>query len=207
MSNTPAKRSRGDLPPEPSSPKKRRRWLRTLLACSFIGLWLAALGTWFALRESGQWGDWLVDMEFSKTGSALFGMKKAHRASDLTYFGDGKADLGDFSIKIYDPLTRTSMKSDFHLEGNTVFDDQEGFSQFMESNHRLFREQVTVTMRSCNVNDLANPDLKLLEKKLVSRVNRAIGRSVLKSVRIMNHSLYESANNVFVPVEGAGSAP
>ena len=84
-------------------------------------------------------------------------------------------------------------------------DKPEGFDKFMLSNRRLFREQITVAMRTCNVHDLADPDLKLIEKKLVSRVNRAMGRSVLKSVRITDHSLYESADNVFVPIEDTRS--
>jgi len=207
MSVPPTKRSRGNLPPQPPTPKKRRRWLRATLLISFIGLWLTVLGTWVALREPGKWQSFLADMEFSKAGSALFGSKKASGTSDLAYFGDGKAELGDFSIKIYDPITRTALRSDFHLEGNTVFDDQEKFDRFMQSNKLQFREQVTVAMRTCNVNDLANPDLKLLEKKLVSRVNRALGRNVLKSARITNHTLYESDNNVFIPVEGTESTP
>ena len=207
MSDVPTKRNRGALPPKPPSPRKRRRWLRATLLISFIGLWLTGLGTWFVLREPDDWGSHLVNLEFSKAGSALFGSKKARGEAELTYFGDGKAELGDFSIKIYDPVTGASLKSDFHLEGNTVFDDKEGFDEFMLSNRRLFREQITVAMRTCNVNDLADPNLKLIEKKLVSRVNRAMGRSVLKSVRITDHSLYESANNVFVPIEETRSTP
>ena len=98
MSDTSAKRDRSNPSPEPSLAKKRRRWIRTTLLISFIGLWLAALGTWFSLREPGEWGNFLVNMEFSKAGSALFGSKKATGTSGLTYFGDGKAELGDFSI-------------------------------------------------------------------------------------------------------------
>jgi hypothetical protein len=205
MPNPRTKRGRENPPPEPPLPKKRRRWLRATLAVSFIGIWLGGLGTWFATRESGEWGDFLVNMEFPKTGSALFSSQKASGNSDLTYFGDGKAELGDFSIKIYDSVTGTSLRSDFHLEGNTIFGDEEEFDQFMLSNRRKFREQITVAMRTCNMNELANPDLKLIEKKLASRVNRAMGRSLLKSVQITEHALYESANSVFIPIEETGS--
>ncbi|HYW80176.1 MAG TPA: hypothetical protein VE890_11395, partial [Thermoguttaceae bacterium] len=176
MSNTSSKRSGGNLPSQPAPPKKRRRWFRTALLVSFIGVWLTVLGTWFALRDPGEWTTLLANLEFSKAGTALFGSRKASGTSDLTYFGDGKAELGDFSIKIYDPITQNALRSDFHLEGNTVFNDQAEFDRFMKNNRRQFREQVTVAMRTCNVSDLANPDLKLLEKKLVSRVNRAMGR-------------------------------
>lgn len=152
MSDTPTKHDRTNPPAQrPAAAKKRPRRLRTMLALGFIGLWVAVLVGWLALGNPGAWGNWLVNLEFSDKGSAPFGGKSKHPIKDpseLNFYGDGKAELGDFSVKIFDPLTRSSLRSDFHLEGNTVFDDPDDFREFMQSNHRLFREQIMVAVHS-----------------------------------------------------------
>ena len=196
--------AQGGSPDKPG--RKRTHRLRTVLLLGFVGLWLGILVTWIALSDPGAWGDWLVNLEFSEMGSKLTGGRDKHRVKDpseLTSFGDGKFELGDFSVRIFDPINRTTLRSDFHLEGNTIFDDEDGFQDFMQSNHRQFREQIMVAVRNCDVEELADPDLRLLEKKLAARVNRAMDRPILKSVRIGNLTLYESASNVFVPMDNS----
>ncbi len=174
-----------------------------------VGLWTALLGAWLTLGRPASWDEWLAGMNRSAARS-----KHRHRtigqpdaaAAKLTYLGEGRAELGDFSIRIFQPITRSTLRADFSLEGKTACADRDAFDKFIRSNHRFLREQVMVTVRNCESDDLVDPDLQLLEKKLVSRVNRALGRRFLESAQIKEFCLYESVeSSAFVPREHPGS--
>jgi len=177
--------------------KRRRRWRGIILVC-VVGLWVAGLGTWVVLGRPNVWRDWLAKMKLSGSNNTGTVGRKACRkakAAKLAYFDDGRAELGQFSIRMFDPLTRTTLRTDFRLEGRTVCPDKQAFDHFMQSNHRLFREQVMVTLRNCQPEELADPDLRLLGRKLVARVNRALDRQFLKSVEFKDFALFESVEN------------
>jgi len=175
--------------------------MRATVLLFILSLWIGVLGAWIACNRSTSWQDWLANMKFLPGSSGL--SKKAARPEDLpkelAYLGDGRAELGDYSIRVFDPITGTTLRTDFRLEGLTACAAEDKFAQFMKGNHRFIREQVMVTVRNCQPHDLVDPDLRLLEKKVVSRVNRALGRRFLKSAHIKNFYLLESTDNsVFV---------
>ena len=190
-------------PIEPPTQRRRRAlgWplgFRATAVLFVVLLWAALLGTWIACNRSTGWQQWLANLKFpgaESKGSHSQTGRRADGPGELAYFGDGKAELGEFSVKIFDPVTGTALRTDFRLEGQTVYADEGAFEQFMKNNNRFFREQVMVTVRNCELRDLVDPDLKLLEKKLVSRVNRALGRRILKSTRIKDFDLLESTDN------------
>lgn len=125
----------------------------------------------------------------------------------MSYLGDGRAALGKYSVKTFDPLSRTTLRTDFRLEGRTACEDEDAFAEFMKSNHRFFREQVTATVRNCDLGDMTDPNLQLLERKLVATVNRALGRRFLESVEIKDFQLFEQfGDSGFVRHEVSGDA-
>lgn len=174
----------GDRPPGP----RRRRKSRLLVATVLVIGWVVLLGIWFVLGRSASWRGWLANVEFSRSASAHSGAAKG----TPSFLGHGKADLGSYSVRIFDPAGRTTLRTDFRLQGRTVCKDQASFDEFIGRHHRFFREQVMVTLRNCDLEDLADPRFRLLEKKLVSRVNRALGRRFLRSAEIEDFSLYEA---------------
>lgn len=117
------------------------------------------------------------------------------RIPKLKYLGEGRAELGAFSIKVFDPAARVGVWSEFKLEGQTCFPNDPSFQQFMRCNNRFIREQVMVTVRGCDAEDLDGHDLRILEKKIAARVNRTLGCEFLESVEIKNYAASESVNN------------
>ena len=166
--------------------------------------------TWVAASRSESWRRWLPKMEFSSTDSKHF--SKAFDKPDYSdempsYLGRGKADLGNFSVLIFNPASRTRLRTDFRLEGRTVYENKQQFDEFVKHNHRFFREQVMVTLRNCEPADLADPRFRMLEKKLIARVNRTLGKPLLKSVEVKDFVLLESvARSSFVERDPTGMA-
>jgi hypothetical protein len=127
---------------------------------------------------------------------------------DLSYEKGGRVDFGEFAVRVFDPATGNSLQITLRLRGTLVDDDQEAFWAFMSGHHRAFREQVAVTIRNCDVEDLLDPRLRVLKGRLVSRINRGLGRRLLKSVRIDDYRLYESlAGTDFVERRLPGPKP
>ena len=190
---------------------ERLRKYRGIIAFAFGGLWVALLVCWIAFGQPDSWQEWRTKMKLTARGawgaSRSGGVKPAEQSGDTSYEGEGNAKLGNYSVKMFDPVSRTTLRTDFSLEGLTTFNDKPDFEKFMQRNQRFFREQVMVTLRNCDSRDLADPRLTLLEKKLVSRVNRSLGKRVLRSAKIKDLTLYESTDNsMFVQRSQSGMA-
>jgi len=134
---------------------------------------------------------------------------KAHQASQTAtrgeapkehptraeYLGEGRAQLGDFSVKLYDPVTRTLLRVDFRLKGVTACQDEAEFANFLRSRFQFLREQVMIALRSSDMVDLTDPQLTIVKRRIVARVNRAFGQPFLKSVELENFGVYESVDH------------
>jgi hypothetical protein len=113
----------------------------------------------------------------------------------MQYKSKGRAHLGQYSIKIHDPVTNTTLRTDFALEGETEYGDSKAFEEWVAAHHCLFREQVMVALRNGEISDFTDPKLTLLSRKLVAQVNRAFGRPFLKDIKFKGFCLYESIQN------------
>jgi len=165
-------------------------WLRAA-AVGFAGLWVVALSSWITFSSPYTWSDWMSSMDFlsRSQGTKLGG---SHKGELPAYLRDGSASLGCYAVKIYDPVTRTMLQAEFRLQGRTTCKNGQEFEEFFRCNHHLFREQVMITLRTCDFQEAADRDLELLGKKIVSRVNRTLGRPFLESVELQDFVLYES---------------
>ncbi|MDZ7619032.1 MAG: hypothetical protein U1E05_18650 [Patescibacteria group bacterium] len=192
----------------------RYQWAHTWFKVVSVSLasvvLLLILSQWTGCSTQSTWENWLDDFRFrgsrnasSKTGTSSATPKTPRNEGAATaYLGKGRAELGEYSICVFDPVTQSTLRTDFRLEGVTRLPDEASFDQFMNRNGRFFREQVAVVLRTHNVDDLVKPDLQLLSRKIVARVNRSLGNKVLESAKIKNFSLQESIDQSgFVPHE------
>jgi hypothetical protein len=178
----------------PAIPLYRR--LRRVLLVFGLVLWVALLCAWATGAKTKQWSSWLDNFQPKTASTSNKGSKIGRPASGaigLAYFGEGRADLGKYSVSLFNPLTRTATRADFKLQGTTVCSDESSFRDFLDNNHRYLREQVMVTIRNCDASDLDDPELKLLEKKLVARVNRALGQRFLMAVNFEDFQLSQTS--------------
>jgi hypothetical protein len=174
--------------------RKERHWLAAACALLAPGLFLAVLG-WTGYQHRRTWLDWLENLQPADAAPAgrdgRFG-RQATGLPGVDYLGDGRVSLGDFSIRTFDPLTKRTLRSEFRLEAQTPLTDEAAFLQAMQGNLRLMREQVMVAVRTSSLDELTDPTLTVLEKKIVSRINRVLGRRLLDSARIRDFDLSES---------------
>jgi cobalamin biosynthesis protein CobT len=133
--------------------------------------------------------------EGGEPGSEKESAEEPPKTGQPAYLGEGRAKLGDYSVKIYDPVTRSMLRADFRLEGVTACEDEAAFQDFAKARLYFFREQVMIALRSSEVADFADPQLQVLKRRLSARVNRAMGYPFVRSVDVKEFAIYESVDN------------
>jgi len=189
-----------DAPSPPPARRDRRTFLlRTGVVLSVASVPLLLLMLVGSCAREGSWWSWKGGS--AKNGSGA-GISKKTRfgkidtsSRKLVYHGEGHADLGVYSIKTFDPVSHTCIRTVFRLEGLTDCQNKQTFHQFMDGNYRFFREQVMITIRGSDIGDLVNPNRTLLGKKLIARVNRALGYPFLKSIHFSEFEVFESVQD------------
>lgn len=171
-------------------PSRRRRlwnggtashWLQGLLVL-FALVPCFLIGGMVSLSGERHWTRWLDRLN----GSFSIG-RAARLPSPAVWKGDGIADFGTIKLMDYDPVTRVSTAVQFKMEAVTAFPDQRQFDAFMSRLGHTIQDELLVTVRSSGAAERRNADY--LGKRVVTRVNRLLGREVLREVRITDLSI------------------
>jgi flagellar basal body-associated protein FliL len=99
--------------------------------------------------------------------------------------------IGDYSVTAFQPVSNTTLRIDFKLFGEVQESDQAEFNRLYQGSMHRFREQVIVTVRNSDVADLTDPGLGLIKRKILEKVNRQLGKELLKGVVFSEFSFVE----------------
>lgn len=102
-----------------------------------------------------------------------------------------EVDLGQYSVTAFQPLSDTTLRIDFHLFGTVATEDEEQFQTLFAKNKNRLREQVIVTIRSSEVNDLTDAGLGLIKRRLQDKINRTLSKPLVKEVIISEFAFIE----------------
>ena len=93
-----------------------------------------------------------------------------------------EVDLGEFRISSYQPSTDTTFRVNFHLYGTVSVVDKPEFDDLKQANEARLREQVNVIVRAAEIPDLTDPALGLIKRRILDRINRTLGKQLVKGV-------------------------
>lgn len=99
--------------------------------------------------------------------------------------------LGSYHVVTFNTETGTSLNIDFELYGTVLAKEEEDFSHRFEANKVRIREQVLVTVRGSEISDLSDPDLGLLKRKILEKVNRTLGKPLVSEAIFSKFSFIE----------------
>jgi flagellar FliL protein len=99
--------------------------------------------------------------------------------------------LGSYHVVTFNTETGTSLNIDFELYGTVLAKEEEEFTHLFEANEVRVREQILVTVRGSEVADLSDPDLGLLKRKILEKVNRTLGRPLVSEAIFSKFSFIE----------------
>ena len=102
-----------------------------------------------------------------------------------------EADLGQFTIMAFQPVSGTTLRITVHVFGVVLQSDTESFALRMKEIQHRFRDQVIMTFRGAEPNDLADAGLGLLKRTILEKTNTMLGKPLLKMVIFSDFSFVE----------------
>jgi hypothetical protein len=102
-----------------------------------------------------------------------------------------EVDLGQFNVVSFQPASNTTLRIDFHMYGTIDSDDKAKFEAAMQDNQHRFRDQVIVTVRSCELSELTDAGLGLIKRRILEKSNRTFGKPFLQAVIFSEFSFIE----------------
>lgn len=91
-------------------------------------------------------------------------------------------DMGEYRITSYQPATDTTFRVNFHLFITVVTEEKEEFEKLKVANDARLREQVNVIIRAAEISDLTDPTLSLIKRRILDKINRILGKPLVKGV-------------------------
>lgn len=110
---------------------------------------------------------------------------------ELEVANEKEVDLGEFRVTSYQPATDTTFRVNFHLFGTIAEEDIDDFDVLKEANEARLREQVNVIVRAAEIPDLTDPTLGLIKRRILDKINRILGRPLVKGVIFSDMSFVE----------------
>ncbi len=102
-----------------------------------------------------------------------------------------EVDLGEFSVTVYQPVSNSTLRVDFHLFGTVPGEQGKEFAKLFEETKHRFRDQVLMIVRSAEMTDLTDAGLGLIKRRIQDRGNKLLGKPLLQSVIISDFAFIE----------------
>ena len=122
----------------------------------------------------------LAAADLEEEGGADASQKSGDAENPLLVTGDMvEVSLGTFHVLSRNLSTGSSTNVDFDLFATVLADEGNDFFDLFEANEHRIREQVQVTVRGAEVTDFTDPTLGLIKRRILEKVNRALGKPLL----------------------------
>jgi len=100
-------------------------------------------------------------------------------------------DLGEYAITVTQPNSSTALRVDFHMWGTVLEENTQEVKSLMDRNIHRFRDQVLVEVRHSEPEDLADPGLALIKRRILEKSNDLFGEPILRSIIFSQFSYIE----------------
>ena len=133
------------------------------------------------------------DLEKWSTEKAAKEAAHGHSAQEHKHEGkpEAEVDLGKFNIVIHHPGSNVTIRVNFHLIGTVPAEEMHEFEELLAKNQHRLRDQAIFEVRNCQIDDLTDPGLALLKRRILAKSNDLLGKSLLHSVVFSDFSFVE----------------
>jgi flagellar FliL protein len=140
-----------------------------------------------AAKSSGQAGH---DAEHATHGEGGHDGQAGH-AGEGEHAHEVEVELGKFNVVIHQPAANLTMRVNFHLIGTLPEEAHKEFEELLHHSEHRLRDQVIFEIRNSRVEDLTDPGLALLKRKILAKSNELLGKPLLKTVLFSDFSYIE----------------
>ena len=105
--------------------------------------------------------------------------------------GEAEVELGKFNVIVHEPSSKVTLRVNFHLIGTVPEEEHTEFEHLLEKHEHRLRDQTIFEIRNCKIEDLTDPGLALLKRRILAKSNDLLGKPLLKSVVFSDFSFIE----------------
>jgi hypothetical protein len=91
-------------------------------------------------------------------------------------------DLGKYNIVVHQPMSQVTIRVNFHLIGTVGGEQATEFEAMLAKNQHRLRDHVIFEVRNCQPDDLLDPGLALLKRRILTKSNDLMGKPLLHSI-------------------------
>jgi hypothetical protein len=102
-----------------------------------------------------------------------------------------EVDLGKYNVVVHQPAANMTLKVSFHLIGTIMEEEQHEFEEIMHKSQHRLRDQAIFEVRNSQIEDLTDPGLALLKRRILAKSNDLFGKPLLHSVVFSDFSFIE----------------
>jgi hypothetical protein len=178
--------------------------VKPIVVCTFVALVILTecLFAWFLIPSSTDVQVWAQTKSEQHAADSHAGAD-GHAAADghtagaaHTAAGHGEkheveAELGKYNVVIHQPAANLTMRVNFHLIGTLPEAEETQFHELLAKNEHRLRDQVIFEIRNSRVEDLTDPGLALLKRKILAKSNELLGKPILQTVLFSDFSFIE----------------
>lgn len=93
-----------------------------------------------------------------------------------------EVDLGKYNIVVHQPMSQVTIRVNFHLIGTVGEEQSAEFDAMLAKNQHRLRDHVIFEVRNCQPDDLLDPGLALLKRRILTKSNDLLGKPLLHSI-------------------------
>jgi flagellar FliL protein len=134
-----------------------------------------------------------TDLEKWSAEKAAKEAASGHSAQDHKHEGkpQTEVDLGRYNVVIHHPGSNVTLRVNFHLIGTVPAEETHEFEELLAKNQHRLRDQAIFEVRNCQIDDLTDPGLALLKRRILAKSNDLLGKPLLHSVVFSDFSFVE----------------
>ena len=102
-----------------------------------------------------------------------------------------EVDLGKYNVVVHQPSSNVTVRVNFHLIATLPEEENVHFAELLAKNQHRLRDQVIFEIRNCQIEDLTDPGLALLKRRILAKSNDLLGKPVLHTVVFSDFSFIE----------------
>jgi flagellar FliL protein len=115
-------------------------------------------------------------------GKSTHGHGAEHGSKSSHGEHEHEVDLGKYNIVVHQPMSQVTVRVNFHLIGTVGEKEHEAFETLLAKNQHRLRDHVIFEVRNCQPDDLLDPGLALLKRRILAKSNDLLGQPLLHSI-------------------------
>ncbi len=102
-----------------------------------------------------------------------------------------EVELGTFDITAFQAAANSHIRISFKLFGTLKESDESAFEALKTENENRLRDKIIYEIRNAAIEDLTDPALGLIKRRILDKSNALFGKTILKAVVFSNFACVE----------------